>query len=158
MSSIVVASILGIWFLQGTLMFVDEFKYHHKRGLGLWERVGHPVDTLFFLAPFVYTQFFMGIEMFVLLCAMSCLIVTKDEFVHSAECEPAEHWLHSVLFILHPVALFGLWFLWQNGLNQIILLQSIVIGLFMLYQIIYWNFLRVSPRPQLGVPHEASSK
>ena len=31
------------------------------------------------------------------------LLRPKDEFVHSELCEPAENWLHAVLFILHPI-------------------------------------------------------
>ena len=134
--------ILGLWVTQGLLMFFDEFHYHLKRGLGKWERVGHPLDTFFFLIPFIYTQFFTNTYIFIGLCVFSSLLVTKDEFVHTKECESGEQWLHSVLFLFHPVALFALWMAWQNGFDDLIQLQSGVIFLFMLYQIIYWNFLR----------------
>lgn len=121
-------------------MFFDEFKYHHERGLGKWERMGHPIDSFFFLIPFIYTLYFSSIYVFFGLCLISCLIITKDEFVHAKECIAAEQWLHSVLFIIHPIAFIALWLAWQNDLIQIIQIQSLVIFLFMLYQIIYWNF------------------
>jgi len=126
---------------QGILMFFDEFKFHHQRGLKKWERVGHPIDSLFFLIPFLYTQYFSNINVFIFLCVVSSLLVTKDEFVHAKECVGAEQWLHSVLFTLHPVVLFGLWLAWQNGFHTIIQIQASIIFLFMLYQITYWNFI-----------------
>jgi hypothetical protein len=135
------AIIVGLWIIQGILMFFDEFRFHHQRGLKKWERIGHPIDSLFFLAPFIYTQFFVNTYVFVGLCIVSCLIITKDEFVHSEECVGSEQWLHSVLFVFHPVALFGLWIAWQNNFNAIIQIQAAIIAVFMLYQIIYWNFI-----------------
>jgi len=135
------ALILGIWISQGILMFFDEFIYHHKRGLGKWERIGHPVDTIFFLAPFLYTQFYHNVNTFIGLCILSCLIVTKDEFVHSEECDAKEQWLHSLLFVIHPLAFGGLWLAWQNSLNELIQIQLGLISLFLFYQVIYWNYI-----------------
>ena len=145
------ALIVGLWVTQGILMFFDEFVFHHRRGLKKWERIGHPIDTVFFLIPFLYTQLFSNHYIFVALCIFSSLLITKDEFVHTEECEGRENWLHAVLFIFHPVALFGLWMAWQNSLNTIIIMQAIIIFLFMLYQIIYWNFMQ-------GYPHETKSE
>ena len=132
--------IISIWVSQGILMFFDEFKFHHQRGLKKWERIGHPIDSLFFLAPFLYTQLFTNSITFVGLCIFSSLLVTKDEFVHNQECSGAEQWLHSILFLIHPVALFALWIAWKNEYHQIIQIQSLIIFIFMSYQIIYWNF------------------
>lgn len=133
--------IVGTWVAQGILIFFDEFKFHHERGLKKWERIGHPIDSLFFLVPFLYTLKFTNIYVFVGLCVFSCLLVTKDEFVHIKECLASEQWLHAVLFIIHPVAFLGLWVAWQNNLFTIIQIQSVIVFLFMLYQIIYWNFI-----------------
>lgn len=121
-------------------MFFDEFMFHHKRGLKRWERIGHPVDTFFFLVPFIYTLFFSELVIFVILCIISCVVITKDEFVHKSECCYQEQWLHSVLFILHPISLFALYFAWQDGFEDIIVGQCLVITMFFTYQIIYWNF------------------
>ena len=32
--------------VQGLAILVDEFWFHHRRGLPRWERLGHPIDTL----------------------------------------------------------------------------------------------------------------
>ena len=122
-------------------MFFDEFKFHHQRGLKKWERIGHPIDSLFFLIPFLYTLKFTSTYLFIGLCIFSSLLVTKDEFVHAKECGASEQWLHSVLFLMHPVAFVGLWVAWQNNFVVIVQLQSLLIFMFMLYQVIYWNFI-----------------
>lgn len=140
------AIILGLWIFQGLLMFFDEFIFHHQRGLKKWERVGHPIDSFFFFLPFAYTQIFSNVEIFIGLCVFSSFLVTKDEFVHHKECGAKEQWLHAVLFLIHPVALYGLWVAWRNDLNQIIQIQSAVIFIFMIYQILFWNFKKDVPR------------
>ena len=133
--------ILSIWGVQGFLTFFDEFIFHKRRGLGKWERVGHPMDSFFFLIPFIYTQFFSSSYVFLGLCLFSCLIITKDEFVHSKECEGSEQLLHALLFVIHPIALMGLALAWEHKYNTIIQIQASIIFLFMIYQIVYWNFI-----------------
>ena len=95
--------------LQAVAMFFDEVLFHRRRGLSRWERVGHPLDTLTVLACFAVaiaappvTRWLFA---YVALSAFSCLFVTKDEWIHARDCSPAEHWLHAVLFVLHPIAL-----------------------------------------------------
>ncbi|MBD64775.1 MAG: hypothetical protein CME62_06185 [Halobacteriovoraceae bacterium] len=138
--------IVFIWILQGMAMFVDEFYFHHKRGLGAWERIGHPIDTLFFVSCFIFTLFLdasaAATSAFVILGLMSTLIIVKDEFVHAKECDGGEHLLHAFLFILHPCALIGLYWMWQAGQTFIIGVQTLIISLFMIYQVVYWNFAK----------------
>ncbi len=125
-------------------MFVDEFYFHFKRGLGRWERIGHPLDTLSFLSCFVWAYSLDTTQTtgFYILSALSTLIITKDEFVHANESPPGEQWLHSVLFIVHPIALFGLFKVWQAGLKEFILIQALIISGFGLYQFVYWNIIK----------------
>lgn len=132
--------------LQGLCMFFDELYFHRKRGLGLWERIGHPLDTITVLACFAflylrpYTE--SNLITFVLLSFFSCLFVTKDEFVHSQFCEPAENWLHSLLFILHPICFLSAGFLWKSAeAANFIFIQCLVLVAVLFYQIIYWSFL-----------------
>lgn len=136
-------------------MFFDEFHFHRKRGLGRWEAIGHPVDTLFFLACFIQALIFEpsteNVPVFLFLSAASCLIITKDEWVHAKECDPLEQWLHALLFVLHPLALLVLYQAWTRGHTNLILIHSIFIGFFFLYQAIYWN------RPKRNL-HETASK
>jgi hypothetical protein len=131
--------------LQGGAMFVDEFHFHHKRGLPKWERIGHPLDTLTVLACFLYimlTPFTENaLKVYLTLVIFSCLFITKDELIHSEQCCPHEQWLHALLFILHPIILGSAAWLWINGQGEtLFLIQFSIIFIFLCYQIIYWNF------------------
>lgn len=132
--------------LQGILMGIDEVYFHRRRGLGQWESWGHPIDTLSFLAAaliaFAPVDFFFGLrqEIFLGAAIFSSVLITKDEFIHQKECTGAESWLHALLFVLHPPAL---WALWEIGNSQHRNLLAIEIGLISLVfcgQILYWNF------------------
>jgi hypothetical protein len=107
---ICVLAMAGAFSLQGGLLLIDEFYFHRRRGLGLWERVGHPIDNLLLFFPLVFA-FFRGPEsdtarwIYFGFSALSCLLITKDEWVHTRECGASENWLHALLFVLHPVAL-----------------------------------------------------
>ncbi len=138
------AVIISIWILHGVLMMVDEFYYHHRRGLGRWEAMGHPVDTLFFMACFVYALWVSPAHAagFIALALLSTLIITKDEFVHADACPGGEQWLHALLFILHPVSLFALYLAWTQGWRLLLGLQTLLILLFGVYQVIYWNLYK----------------
>lgn len=149
--------------IQGLAMVVDEFYYHHRRGLGRWERIGHPIDTLGVMATYIplviagfsQTQFifFLGLGIF------SSILVTKDEFVHQRECLAGEQWLHSLLFVLHPLVFVAagvswyllndrnaaLWgsFHWATPdfLRVSLLMQLAAVTVVFVYQTIYWNYL-----------------
>lgn len=147
----------------GILMSFDEFYYHFKRGLPLWERIGHPFDslTVFACALFCYLSDFTSTNIwyFILLFTVSIISITKDEFVHQKYCDGGEQWFHSILFILHPLMILGfglLWYLSQTlTINRpgelyaigpslaksILLFQTIAILLYTFYQIIFWNVL-----------------
>ncbi len=132
-------------FLQGATIFIDEFYFHLKRGLPKWERIGHPLDTLTFLACFAFGLFSDPTDqnklIYFILSAFSCLFVTKDEFVHAKKCGPGEHWMHSLLFVLHPICLYSFYQLWlRNEFHSILLFQALGIFSFMIYQIIFWQF------------------
>jgi hypothetical protein len=125
-------------------MFVDEFYFHEKRGLPKWERIGHPLDTISVLAVFGYCLLVpfaeSAVVLFFALALGSCLLITKDEWVHQREaCPPFEAWLHSVLFILHPLVFFGAYSLWASGARNYLLIQSLIVSIFLGYQILRWN-------------------
>ncbi len=40
--------------LQGLAILVDEFYFHRRRGLPIWERWGHPLDTLSLLICWLF--------------------------------------------------------------------------------------------------------
>lgn len=155
--------ILIPFFLQALAIGIDEIYFHWKRGLPLWERLGHPLDTLSLLAcigmtifvPFTESAFWI----YCFLCVVSCLMVTKDEFVHKHHCSGAENWWHALLFILHPITLasaaliwpisqyasipawFPAWFDYAEDLRLFLFLQGGLILAFFLYQLIFWNII-----------------
>lgn len=148
--------------LQGLLIAFDEWYFHCKRGLPLWERIGHPLDTLS-LAICLSIPIFLPLSkgtftLYLCLGVLSCLLVTKDEFVHKHHCPAAENWLHALLFLNHPILLISAGLIWSviSGSPLIFLVDCLTYssflyvflacqcGLaiaFMLYQIIYWNFI-----------------
>jgi quinol-cytochrome oxidoreductase complex cytochrome b subunit len=148
-----ISLILAPFLIQGLAISFDEFYFHNKRGLGLWERLGHPLDTIALLICYIFIQNYAptdkNILIFISLCIFSSFLITKDEIVHNQECGPSEQWLHSILFIIHPITLIVLGLIWSNKLiirkedlvlfNTFIKGQMIFIGLFLTYQIIYWS-------------------
>ncbi|MDX2053138.1 MAG: hypothetical protein SFV15_12145 [Polyangiaceae bacterium] len=132
-------------FLQALAMFFDEFVFHRARGLPRWERLGHPLDTLTVAVCYGWLVSTPptrahAVAVYVVLCAFSCLFITKDEFVHARLCKPAEAWLHAVLFVLHPAVFLALGIIWMRGGNEWI--PKAVLGAtlaMMMYQLIYWS-------------------
>jgi len=150
--------------LQVLIIFFDEFYFHIKRDLPRWERIGHPLDTLTVLLCFVYVLFFpydaWHLKIYIGIALFSCIFVTKDEFVHKECCPASEQWLHALLFLNHPIILALLGVIWplhsaehlpafllsfeeDRGLvSGFLWMQTLFIGLFALYQALYWNVLR----------------
>lgn len=140
------AAAIAIFIAQGAVLAMDEVVFHRERGLPRWERWGHPLDTLSVLlclavalilpAQPPWSGIYAGLAIF------SCLLVTKDEWVHSRFCRPAENWLHALLFLLHPALLWTIYGLWKtgSGFSELALrLEALLCGIFMLYQLLYWN-------------------
>lgn len=139
--------------VQALVALADEWFFHRKRGLPLWERVGHPIDTLFFIGCLSFALWFPysdhALTRYLSLSIASVLVITKDEWVHAKRCCGTEHWLHSILFALHPVVLFtyaSIWpFLHEPGFPRTVALaQLAAAGIFTVYQVYYWNW---RPRP-----------
>jgi hypothetical protein len=145
--------LLAPFVIQGVVISFDEFYFHHQRGLGWWERLGHPLDTTALLICYYFifnsAPTSDNILVFISLSTFSSLLITKDEFLHNSECGPTEQWLHSLLFVIHPVTLIVLGLVWVNSLNldvkmisifnKFIIGQVIFMGIFLSYQILYWS-------------------
>jgi hypothetical protein len=133
--------------VQAVVIGYDEFYFHIKRGLPRWERIGHPLDTfsvvlcLAFVIVFSYSKALM--LPFIGLGALSCLLVTKDEFVHKQHCDAKEQWLHALLFLNHPLVLISMGCMWWEGARfaPFLKIQLVLVSLFCLYQVIYWNLV-----------------
>lgn len=151
--------------LQMCCMAVDEIYFHRQRGLTRWERVGHPLDTLTVVICFAWLLLVQpspsAVSVYLGLSIFSCLFVTKDEPIHSRYCRPQEHWLHALLFILHPLVLLSAGLLWPalhhqsfsfiryTGYEVWFLQASLLLTLaFGLCQLVYWNFLSRSAAPE----------
>ncbi|MFP5385267.1 MAG: hypothetical protein ACLGHN_04265 [Bacteriovoracia bacterium] len=129
--------------LQGILMAIDE-QFHIKRGLGLWERLGHPLDTLSVLIPFSYVALNSYSDsrfiIFLIMATFSSLFITKDEVIHSEVCGRVECWLHSLLFLIHPLIFVSTAILWKNHPNDsFLIIQTVFVALFLIYQILKWS-------------------
>jgi hypothetical protein len=148
--------------IQALLMLFDEFYFHRKRGLGKWEAIGHPLDTLTVIAPFFYacTHDFNDISAssYVLMAIFSCIFIVKDEFIHKEICSRAEMILHALLFIVHPLVFLSIFLFWQNGMGVItgisIPWKTLILGqlslsiAFLFYQVSYWSFVHGSRSKQ----------
>lgn len=133
--------------LQALAMIVDEWLFHRRRDLPRWERIGHPLDTLsialclgwlLVVAPGAPA----AVPVYLVLASFSTLFVTKDEGVHAQRCSPGEHWLHAVLFALHPIVLAAFALLWWYGAHALLVGQLVAVLAFFAYQVVYWNLLR----------------
>jgi len=134
--------------LQVLAMLLDEFVFHRARGLPRWERIGHPLDTLSAALCYGWLVFVPpsaphALGVYVALCAFSCLLITKDEFVHARLCQPLEAWLHSLLFVLHPLVFLAFGLIWSCGGSAWLLQTELSLTLgFAFYQLGYWTLWR----------------
>jgi 2-polyprenyl-6-hydroxyphenyl methylase/3-demethylubiquinone-9 3-methyltransferase len=132
--------------VQAIAMAVDEGYFHRRRGLPRWERIGHPLDTLSIavcLAWLLVAPRGAALPVYAGLAVVSCVFVTKDEPIHAKLCTAGEHWLHAILFVLHPIVLAAFaWLWWAGRLGAIATQLAFVLG-FLAYQIVYWNLIRV---------------
>jgi 2-polyprenyl-6-hydroxyphenyl methylase/3-demethylubiquinone-9 3-methyltransferase len=138
--------------LQALAMLVDEAWFHRRRELPRWERVGHPLDTLTIAACLAWLLAVPpsaqhALPGYAALAIASTLFVTKDEGVHARLCSAGEHWLHAVLFALHPIVLAAFAGLWWHGERTLLGIQLALVLAFAAYQVVYWNVLRAgTPR------------
>jgi hypothetical protein len=109
------------------------------------------------------------LKLYVVFSLISCLLVTKDEFVHQKHCEGSEHWLHALLFLNHPILLASLGILWplftecslpafwtrlmphKELFHLFIVGQALFVTLFFLYQLLFWNFIWKKDDPPIKV-------
>jgi hypothetical protein len=147
--------------LQMVAMAIDELHFHRARGLPRWERIGHPLDTLSVIACLAWTLFApfgrATLAAYGAFAVASCLLVTKDEAVHARHCTAREHWLHAVLFLLHPMVLACAAIVWAASrrvaplaiaakpARAVLLCELAITAIAGLHQTLFWN-LRSSRR------------
>lgn len=151
----------ALFLVHGAAMVFDEAWFHCRRGLPTWERRGHPADTLSVILCYVLALFLPpggNLRIYIAAAVFSTLLVTKDEWVHARVCGGTESWLHALLFVMHPVLLFlaGAW--WQAApfaggdpthaaFGVFLAIQACAAGLFLFWQILYWNGPWAPPLP-----------
>jgi hypothetical protein len=130
---------------QAAAMLVDERRYHRRRGLPRWERIGHPLDTVTVLGCYAWLVATPPSRTKLIgygaLVVCSSLFVTKDEPLHARRCTPGEHWVHAVLFVLHPIALGAAGAIWWDAElpRRLLAVPLALTALFGLYQVGYWS-------------------
>lgn len=149
--------------LQAIVIMFDEIYFHVKRGLPKWERIGHPIDTFSVLLCMIWVLVVPfsseALKIYCFLAIFSCVMVTKDEFIHKHYCPASENYLHAFLYILHPITLTCVGFIWPaisnietpawlsyfldnpSFLHIFLYMQTFSMGAFFFYQIIYWNLI-----------------
>jgi 2-polyprenyl-6-hydroxyphenyl methylase/3-demethylubiquinone-9 3-methyltransferase len=133
--------------VQAAAMVVDEGWFHRRRGLPRWERVGHPLDTLTFVVCLAWLVVRGSGHVYLALAIGSTVFVAKDEAVHARLCSPGEHWLHALLFVVHPLVLAS----FTRLPREVLVAQLAVTLAFLAYQVVYWNVVRVAPRRRRAV-------
>ena len=133
--------------LQGFCLIFDEFVFHWRRDLPRWERIGHPIDSLVFLAALAIPALFEAHTdlikiLYAVVAIASCVCVTKDEWVHLKFASAPEQHLHGLMFLLHSAILVLVWNAWKGGYFQLPAAMLLPIAAFSFYQLIYWNFVR----------------
>lgn len=135
--------------IQGMTILLDEFLFHRKRGLPRWERIGHPMDTFLQFACLSLPLFLdfnrRNLIVYAILATLSTLLITKDEHIHALHCSWLEHWLHAILFIVHPIVLIAAAYLWASASEYswffpLLKIQLALMAIFGTYQITYWSF------------------
>ena len=143
--------------LQVICMAFDELYFHRRRVMAKWERLGHPLDTLTVIICLVWLLLTQpnstNLLVYAILGIFSTIFITKDEWQHQKYCESGEHWLHALLFVLHPLVLIAaglLWYAKQPGeIHRLISYDGweyyqLMVGCLMIfgcgiYQLLYWN-------------------
>jgi hypothetical protein len=157
---LVQGALVGLAGAQTGLMLVDEWVYHRRRKLDLFETWGHPIDTALFIAalavPACLPPSRAALVAFGGLSLLSLLVITKDEWVHARACEPAEHWLHALLFVLHAPVLISVGLTWLAAPDaRILRLMPLMVSGWMLFQIAYWTDYHVRRKQRTEPPRPA---
>jgi hypothetical protein len=139
-----------------SLLCLDEFYFHYRRGLPKWEIIGHPLDTLTILFGILFLKYRSysedNLKIYIIISFFSCIFVTKDELLHHKLCTTGEMWVHGLLLICHPIificAAYIKWFPHSPQDKYFYQLMSLnrsfnqlpnTMMLILVYEIIFWS-------------------
>ena len=135
-------------YFQGLIILWDDLYFHRKRGLPFFERWGHPLDTISYLAALLFPYYNLPTNLnqivFAAIALFSTVFITKDEFLHFKLCGSTEMWIHAMAFSLHPICLGIVGYVWIQSPQQYQQTSLFIIApifIFLFYQVIYWNFI-----------------
>ncbi|HWP59162.1 MAG TPA: hypothetical protein VNL14_14810 [Candidatus Acidoferrales bacterium] len=157
-ASLTAVGLVALFLAQACLMLVDEWLFHRRRGLEPWERWGHPLDSIVYaaalLVPALAPPRAPWGPLYAALAVASCLLITKDEWVHARSCAAGEHWVHAVLFLIHPAVLIFSGFLWASGEGASLRLSlPVAVAAFAAYQIVAGGGRGARARDGVGASH-----
>ena len=84
-------------------------------------------------------------NIYYVMATISCICVTKDEWVHRKYCTAEEMWLHAILFMMHPLVLYMALREWEDSRASFLAVAGGVF-VFLVYQVVYWNFFEARNR------------
>ncbi|MDJ0626558.1 MAG: hypothetical protein QNJ31_09370 [Candidatus Caenarcaniphilales bacterium] len=136
-------------FLLAVCFFFFDEPLHHKRDLKLWERISHPIDTVF--TCFTYSIALWATTknsqvLFWLYCISALFTIVlsyKDEFIHKQECCVRENIIHAAMFSLSGISFtLGACLILIGNLSWPFLLAIVFASFTLCWQIVFWFFLR----------------
>jgi CDP-diglyceride synthetase len=137
--------------LQGLLLGYDEIVLHRQREMPKWERWGHPIDSFFFLLPILLAALWreqLSGGLYIGLAILSCLVITKDEWIHVGRVGALESTLHAFLFLLHPVTLYWGYQCWLDKNFPLLQLAAGIQMAVLALQAVYWNFISLPSKKE----------
>jgi len=140
--NVVVMIAFAVFVAQSSIIAVDEFVCHRTRALPEWELIGHPLDTFclwlyLMVLWFSDSNYESSMVVAAILGLVSCLIITKDEWVHKEHATGFECWLHAILFILHPAVVLLYYYLWYEDISDfepLLHMSVVLVGGYFLFQ------------------------
>src|SRR5437879_3256313 len=99
---IIFPTAIAAFAFQAAVILADEYFFHRRRFLPKWELIGHPIDTfcllIFLIALQTLSRESVAGQLMVAVAGLvSCLVITKDEWVHKQHSTGTENWLHALL-------------------------------------------------------------
>ncbi|MCB0392744.1 MAG: hypothetical protein KDD58_15750 [Bdellovibrionales bacterium] len=146
-------SLLFLIILHVIIFHIDEYYFHRKRVLCRKEVLGMFLDGALYLPPLIIASFTSHSPFwkttFITFSILSCISISKNEWFYNSDLTRPERWVHSLLYILHPILLYSFYQSWvDNYFVQNLnfwMVQIIYLGFgvkTLTHQLIYWNYLR----------------
>jgi hypothetical protein len=142
---------LSVNTILGICTIID-LTFHYMRGLGLWEKVSHPIDA-FFITFCMFLGFYClnwhSAKFFWIYCFVAfitLLLSYKDEFIHQKECTHQEQLIHAIMFSCIGISLALGAIMILLGIGKLLFLLAFLIGVIFFFVQIISNYFTKVPR------------